>query len=196
VGKVYEALDEQLTEFISSQHLFFVATAPLDRSGHVNMSPKGLDSFRVIDPKTVAYLDFTGSGIETVSHVRENGRIVVLFCALEGPPKILRLHGRGEVIERDKPQFGDLSKLFPASISARAVVLISLERISDSCGYGVPLYRYEGERTQLPAWAERKGVDGLVEYRAENNRASIDGIPGLATTGSSQEREADAHIKG
>ena len=182
MGKVYEALDEQLTEFISAQHVFFVATAPIDRSAHLNLSSKGLDSFRVIDPKTVAYLDFTGSGIETVSHLRENGRIIVLFCAFEGPPKTLRLHGRGEVIEPDNPRFGDLAHLFPPSISARAVILISLERISDSCGYGVPLYVYEGERTQLPAWVEHKGTDGLAEYRAENNRASIDGIPGLAGT--------------
>ena len=195
MGKLYDALDAELTGFISAQHVFFVATAPLDGSGHVNLSPKGLDSFRVIDPKTVAYLDFTGSGVETISHLRENGRIVVLFCSFEGPPKILRLHGYGEVIEPDHPRFSDLSKLFPVSTSTRAVILVSLNRIADSCGYGVPLYSYEGERTQLPAWAERKGVEGLDEYRAQNNSISIDGIPGLGETQTSETSHTVAPVK-
>jgi len=184
VAKVFKTLEKPLTEFISAQRLFFVATAPLARGGHVNLSPKGLDSFRIVDPTTVAYLDFTGSGIETVSHVRENGRIVVMFCALEGPPKILRLHGRAEVIEPDDPRFGDLVTRFPPSPGARAIILIALERIADSCGYGVPRYRYEGERSQLPAWAQRQGTKGLDEYRAKNNRMSIDGVPGLRGTAS------------
>lgn len=182
MGKVYTGLNQELSQFIAAQHLFFVATAPLGREGHVNLSPKGHDTFRVIDPKTVAYLDFTGSGIETVSHLRENGRIVILFCAFEGPPKILRLHGRGEAILSADPRFEELANLFPSFSSfagVRAAIRVSLERISDSCGYGIPLYRYEGERTQLQDWARGKGPEGLARYRAENNRVSIDGMAGL-----------------
>ena len=163
--------------------MFFVATAPLDAAGHINLSPKGLDSFRVIDPRTVAYLDLTGSGIETVAHLRENGRIVLLFCAFEGPPKIIRLHGRGEVVEPGDPRFGSLAARFSSFPSTRSVIVIALERISDSCGYGVPLYGYEGQRSQLIDWAERKGADGVVRYREDNNRRSIDGLQGLKGSG-------------
>jgi len=179
MAKLYDRVDDALARFIATQHVFFVATAPLDPAGHVNLSPKGLQSFRVIDPKTVAYLDLTGSGIETVSHLRENGRIVIMFCAFEGPPKILRLHGRGEMVEPGDPRFDGLRALFADFPGVRSVVLVSVERISDSCGYGVALYRYEGERTLLLDWAQRKGTAGLAEYRATNNRASIDGMPGL-----------------
>jgi hypothetical protein len=179
MGKVFDGIDDTLCRFISEQHVFFVATAPLDATGHVNLSPKGLQSFRVIDPKTVAYLDLTGSGIETVSHLRENGRIVIMFCAFQGPPKILRLHGRGEAVEPGNQRFNDLVALFPDLPGVRSVILVSLERIADSCGYGIPLYNYEGERNQLLDWANRKGARGLVDYRAANNQASIDGMPGL-----------------
>jgi hypothetical protein len=179
MAKLYDGIDDALARFIAAQHVFFVATAPLDPSGHVNLSPKGLQSFRVIDPKTVAYLDLTGSGIETVSHLRENGRIVIMFCALEGPPKILRLHGRGEAIEPGDRRFARLRALFPDLPGVRSVILVAVERIADSCGYGVARYRYEGERSQLLDWADRKGALGLAEYKANNNRASIDGMPGL-----------------
>ncbi len=179
MSKVYDAIDSALARFIDAQHLFFVATAPLDESGHVNLSPKGLQSFRIIDPKTVAYLDLTGSGIETVSHLRENGRITIMFCALEGAPKILRLYGRGEAVDPADPRFADLRKRFADLPGVRSIVVVSLERIADSCGYGVPRYCYEGERTQLTDWARRKGPLGLTRYRAENNMASIDGLPGL-----------------
>jgi hypothetical protein len=179
MAKLYDGIDDALAHFIAAQHVFFVATAPLDPSGHVNLSPKGLQSFRVIDPKTVAYLDLTGSGIETVSHLRENGRIVIMFCALEGPPKILRLHGRGEAVEPGDRRFDGLRALFPDLPGVRSVILVAVERIADSCGYGVARYHYEGERTQLLDWADRKGAPGLAEYKANNNRASIDGMPGL-----------------
>ena len=179
MGKLYDRIDDTLASFIAAQHVFFVATAPLDPAGHVNLSPKGLETFRVIDPNTVAYLDLTGSGIETLSHLRENGRIVIVFCAFEGSPKILRLYGRGEAVEPDNPRFDRLLTLFPKLVGVRSVILVALERIADSCGYGVPIYSYEGERTQLEQWAQRKGRKGLPEYRAENNHASIDGIPGL-----------------
>jgi hypothetical protein len=183
MGKLYDEIDEPLRRFLEAQRMFFVATAPLDAAGHVNLSPKGLDSFRVIDPRTVAYLDLTGSGIETVAHLRENGRIVLLFCAFEGPPKIVRLHGRGEVVEPGDPRFGSLVARFPSFASTRSVIVISLERIADSCGYGVPLYGYEGQRSQLIDWAERKGADGVVRYREDNNRRSIDGLQGLKGSG-------------
>lgn len=179
MSKIYDGIDEALARFIAAQHVFFVASAPLDPVGHVNLSPKGLESFRVIDPGTVAYLDLTGSGIETVAHLRENARVVIMFCAFEGPPKILRLHGRGEVVESADPRFSELLKLFPKLPGTRSIVVVSLERISDSCGYGVPLYRYAGERKQLVNWARRKGAPGLARYRSENNHASIDGLPGL-----------------
>jgi Pyridoxamine 5'-phosphate oxidase len=179
MSKLYDGIDDALARFIGAQQVFFVATAPLDAAGHVNLSPKGLDSFRLIDRKTVAYLDLTGSGIETVSHLRENGRIVIMFCAFHGPPQILRLHGRGEAIVPENPRFKDLLALFPDFAGVRSVVVVSLERISDSCGYGVPLYRYEGARTQLLDWARRKGSRGVARYQAENNQVSIDGIPGL-----------------
>jgi len=179
MSKVYDGIDEALARFIAAQHVFFVATAPLDPAGHVNISPKGLESFRVIEPQTVAYLDLTGSGIETVAHLRENARVVIMFCAFEGPPKILRLHGRGEVVEPGDSRFRELLKLFPRIPGARSIVVVTLERIADSCGYGVPVYRYEGERKQLVDWARRKGASGLAEYRTEYNHASIDGLPGL-----------------
>jgi len=179
MAKVYDRIDETLARFLAAQHVFFVASAPLDGAGHVNLSPKGLDSFRLLDARTVAYLDLTGSGIETAAHLRENGRIVILFCAFEGTPKILRLQGRGEVVEPGDARFEPLAARFPPLEGIRSVIVVSLERISDSCGYGIPLYRYEGDRTQLLEWARRKGPAGLVQYQAENNRTSIDGIPGL-----------------
>jgi hypothetical protein len=179
MSKLYDGIDDTLTRFIAAQHVFFVASAPLDPAGHVNLSPKGLQSFRVIDPKTVAYLDLTGSGIETLSHLRENGRIAILFCAFEGPPKILRLYGQGEAVEPGDPRFKQLLALFPKLAGVRSVIVVALDRIADSCGYGVPIYSYQGERTQLVKWARRKGSKGLARYRAEHNRISIDGIPGL-----------------
>lgn len=180
MGKVYDGIDARNAAFITNQHVFFVATAPNGVDGHVNLSPKGLDSFRILDPHTVAYVDLTGSGVETIAHLRENGRIVIMFCAFEGPPRVLRLHGRGEVVEAGDPAFDALSAQFPHYLSTRAIIRVALERISDSCGYGVPLYRYEGERTQLPAWAEHKGTDGLLTYREEKNSASIDGLPAIS----------------
>lgn len=184
MGKTYEGIDDRLRHFIEAQHVFFVATAPLAADGRVNLSPKGLDSLRVIDRTTVAYLDYVGSGVETIAHVRENGRIVVMLCAFEGAPNIVRLHGRGEVLEPQDAAFADALALFGAPKAAvRAIVRVRLERITDSCGYGVPIYRYEGERTQLPAWAERKGDDGARRYQEAHNATSIDGLPGLRWTG-------------
>jgi hypothetical protein len=182
MGRTYDSIDERLAAFIEAQPLFFVATAPLAADGHVNCSPKGLDTFRVLDPHTVAYLDLTGSGVETVAHLRENARIVLCFCAFQGPPKILRLHGRGEVLEPGDPGWPALRARFPEvplEAAVRSVVRVRVERVADSCGYGVPVLRPEGERPQLHEWARRKGDAGLSAYREQRNRASLDGLPGL-----------------
>jgi hypothetical protein len=180
MGKTYEVLDDGIADFIRRQRVFFVATAPLAGDGHVNVSPKGLDTFAVVDPCTVAYADLTGSGIETVAHLRENGRITLCFCAFEGPPRILRLYGAGTVLEPGTPEFDALRPRFGDFPSLRAIVRVALERIADSCGYGVPLYRFEGERTQLHDWVARKGPAGIARYQDENNRVSLDGLPGLS----------------
>ena len=183
MGSTYPSIDGELAAFLSAQHVFFVATAPLDAEGHVNLSPKGLDSFRVVDPYTVAYLDLTGSGIETVAHLRENGLIVFCFCAFEGPPRIVRLHGRGEVLEPSAPDFAKLRPLFPAFDGVRSIIRVEVQRIADSCGYGVPLMQYEGDRRQLIAWTEKKGPEGVAGYQATRNRRSLDGLPGLKPRG-------------
>ncbi len=179
MSKTYQSLDDTLVRFIKKQHMFFVATAPLDRDGHVNLSPKGLDTFRIIDPNTVAYLDLTGSGVETIAHVRENRRITLMFCAFKGPPKILRLYGRGEAVESGDSRFEELLPRFPDLVGTRAIVIVSLDRIADSCGYAIPMFEYMGERTQLLEWGEHRGPDGLVEYRQSHNHVSIDGLGGL-----------------
>jgi hypothetical protein len=179
MSNVFETIPERLRAFIEAQHVFFVATAPARAVGRLNLSPKGLDSLRVLDERRVVYLDFVGSGVETVAHLRENGRIVLMFCAFAGAPNIVRLHGRGEAIEPTDARFASLAALFPPADGARAVILVHVDRASDSCGYGVPLYEYQGERSQLGAWAAKKGAEGLVEYQREKNAASIDGLPGL-----------------
>ena len=183
MGKIYPEIDDKLRAFIEAQHVFFVATAPSGDGGHPNCSPKGRDSLKFLGSRTVAYVDFVGSGVETIAHLRQNGRIVIMFCAFEGPPKIVRLHGRGTVIEPADPAFASLLEEMKCEpeLGLRSIVRVDLERISDSCGYGVPLYRYERERDQLPRWAEKKGVDGLEVYKREKNAVSIDGLPGLAS---------------
>ena len=178
MGKVFDGIDEKLAGWIGAQHVFFVGTAP-QNGEHVNVSPKGLDSLAVLDPRSVAYLDVVGSGAETIAHLRENGRITLMFCAFEGLPRIVRLYGRGEVIEPGDAAFEALAARFPRYPSTRAVIRVALTRIADSCGYGVPLMRYEGERTQIGDWAERKGPEGLRAYQLERNRTSLDGLPAL-----------------
>ncbi|HEX5526898.1 MAG TPA: pyridoxamine 5'-phosphate oxidase family protein [Solirubrobacterales bacterium] len=188
MGKVYEGIDGHQREWIAEQALFFVGSAPLDGEGHVNVSPKGpIGTLAVLDDHTVAYLDMVGSGAETVAHVRENGRIVVMLCAFEGPPRILRLHGRGEVIPADDARFGELFERAgfeaPHEVeeARRAIVLVDVTRVADSCGYGVPLMSFEGERPHMEAWAEKKmrvgGGAEIEAYVAEKNATSIDGLP-------------------
>ncbi len=180
MGRAYEEIDGKLAEFMLSQPVFFVATAPLDAGGHLNLSPKGLSgTFQVLDPGTVAYLDLTGSGVETIAHLRENRRIVLMFCAFAGPPRIVRIHGTGEVVDRSDPKFTNLIGHFPSVEGTRSVIVAGVERVSDSCGFGVPLMDYRGDREMLPQWAARKGEAGLDDYRREKNATSIDGLPGL-----------------
>ena len=179
MGKLYKEIDGDVLAFIEAQQMFFVATAPLDGAGHVNVSPKGLDTLRVLTPRTIAYLDYVGSGAETIAHLRENGRIVLMFCAFQGPPKIVRVHGRGEVLEPPEPEYLRLRPLFPDAPSGRAIITVVIERIADSCGFGVPLYQYERQRSQLADWADRQGEDGLRTYQVERNARSIDDLPAL-----------------
>lgn len=145
----------------------------------INCSPKGMDSFRVIAPTTIAYLDLTGSGVETIAHVRENGRIVLMMCAFEGPPRIVRFHGTGEIHEIGEARFDELRSSFIEHPGKRAIIQVNLNRISDSCGYSVPHYSYNGERDALVKWSEAKGETGLALYRAQKNRVSFEGLPGF-----------------
>jgi hypothetical protein len=179
MGKIRSSLDEAATRFIEAQRIFFVASAPLEAAGHINLSPKGLDTFRILGPTTVAYLDFNGSGVETISHLKENGRIVLMFCAFQGPPNIFRLYGQGRAVEAHESEFSSLATHFADCENARSIIVVELTRVTDSCGYGVPLFKYEGEREQLHAWARKQGPDGLKDYRQRKNRQSIDGLPGI-----------------
>jgi hypothetical protein len=175
----YAEISPELSTWIAAQHLFFVATAPLSPDGHVNCSPKGLETFRVLSPKAVAYLDLTGSGAETIAHLRENGRIVFMFCEMSGAAKIVRLHGKGRVILPESAEWSAYACRFEAHPGARSIVLADIERVSDSCGFGVPKYEYVRQRKGLTTWAESKGADGLAQYRDLKNTSSIDGLPGL-----------------
>jgi len=179
MGKVYKSVDDKLAEWVEQQHVFFVATAPLSAEGHVNSSPKGGDSFRVINGSEVAYQDYTGSGAETIAHIRENGRIVIMFCAFEGPPRIVRFHGQGKVITKSHARYAELVRYFPENPGTRSIIHVSVGRISDSCGYAVPLYEFIRPRDTLDRWAVSKGSEGLKTYRQENNMESIDGLPGF-----------------
>jgi predicted pyridoxine 5'-phosphate oxidase superfamily flavin-nucleotide-binding protein len=180
MGKIRSEIDDAARQFIEAQKIFFVASAPLDAAGHVNLSPKGLDTFRILGPTTVAYLDFNGSGVETIAHLKENGRIVLMFCAFQGQPDIFRLYGHGRVVEPHQPEFATLAESFSTCENARSIIVVEVTRIKDSCGYGVPLFKYEGEREQLQAWARNRGPERLKAYREEKNRHSIDGLPGVS----------------
>jgi hypothetical protein len=189
MGKVYDGIDERLSRWIANQPLFFVATAPLDADGHVNVSPKGpIGTLRVLDEHTLAYLDVVGSGAETIAHVRENGRVVVMLCAFSGPPRIVRLHGRGEIVAAGEERFGELIERCafeqpPVPAARRSIILVHVTRVADSCGYGVPLMAFEGSRPHADAWAEKKvrvgGEDALLTYQREKNVRSVDGLPAL-----------------
>lgn len=182
MGKIYEQINDEMAAWIRQQHVFFVATAPLAVDGHVNCSPKEGDSFRIVDPLTVAYQDLTGSGAETIAHLRENRRIVLMFCSFEGAPKIVRLHGEGEVVVPSHSDFLSLAPLFPQNYGVRAIIRVRVTRVSGSCGFAVPLFDYRGDRDSLDKWAEAKDAAKLKEYRKERNALSIDGLPALDIT--------------
>ncbi|WP_193605144.1 pyridoxamine 5'-phosphate oxidase family protein [Nocardioides dongkuii] len=178
MGKTYDAIDGRLRAFVERQPVFFVATAPSGDDGHVNVSPKGLaDTFVVVDEHTVAYLDLTASGAETIAHVRQNGRITVMFCSFEKKPNVVRLHGRGRVVGLYDDDFAAWSAYFPPNPAARAVIVVDVERVSDSCGYALPLMSLDDERDLLTPNMERRGARGVVSYRRTKNRTSIDGLP-------------------
>ena len=189
MGRTYHEIDERWRAWIARQPMFFVGSAPLAAEGHINVSPKGpIGTLRVLDGHTVAYLDVVGSGAETIAHLRENGRILVMLCAFEGPPRILRLHGRGEPVLPGDPRYAELLERCsfedPGGEEARrAVVVVQVDRIADSCGYGVPLMTYEGERPHYDAWAQKKlrtgGPDALLRYQEEHNTEAIDGLPAV-----------------
>lgn len=179
MGKAYDGIDERLAEWIGRQHMFFVATAPLAGEGLVNCSPKGLDTLRILSPREIAWLDLGGSGIETVAHLKENGRIVIMFCAFEGPARIVRLHGRGEAVERNHPDYASLLARFPAQPVCRALVRVAVTRVSDSCGWGVPLYQYQRQREDIARAVAGKTPAQLRAQAARQNRVSVDGLPGL-----------------
>jgi predicted pyridoxine 5'-phosphate oxidase superfamily flavin-nucleotide-binding protein len=187
MAKVFDGIDDHLRDWIASQRLFFVATAPLGGDGHVNVSPKGpIDTLAVLDDHTIAYLDVVGSGAETIAHLRENGRIVVMLCAFEGPPRIVRLHGHGQVITADDPAFPELLERcgFASDVLAqRAIIRVEVARVADSCGYGVPLMSYDGERPHQRLSSEKRlrtqGPDAFIRYQREKNARSIDGLPAV-----------------
>ncbi|KOX14357.1 pyridoxamine 5'-phosphate oxidase family protein [Micromonospora profundi] len=181
MGKVYSEIDGRLRDFIAAQPVFFVATAPSGTEGHVNVSPKGMrGTFVILGPHRVAYLDYHGSGAETIAHLRDNGRITLMFCAFDGPPKIVRLHGRGSSVAVTDADFADRLAEFPAPPdvhAVRAVITVEVQRVSDSCGYAVPLMDFRAERDLLLTSHSRRTADDLVTYRATKNAASIDGLP-------------------
>ena len=179
MGKIFDELDDRLIEFIARQHMFFVATAPAGPEGHVNLSPKGPDSLRVLGPKQVAYQDLIGSGAETIAHLRQNGRITIMFCAFEGPAKILRLYGQGRTFEPGSAEFEAIADQFPSRMNCRSIIKIEVERIADSCGYGIPFYDLKSRRDALAQWAENMGPDRLETFKEEYNARSIDGLPAL-----------------
>jgi predicted pyridoxine 5'-phosphate oxidase superfamily flavin-nucleotide-binding protein len=185
MGRTYAAIDDRLASTLRSQPVFFVASAPLSGEGLVNCSPKSNNGeLAVIDPHRIAYLDRTGSGVETIAHLRENGRIVLMFCAFEGQPRIVRIHGRGVVVGRDDEGFEAAWKAFPTDRLAgvRSIIVVSVDRIADSCGYGVPLMDFVAHRTHMAEWAARKGDDGIRRYWLTENSESLDGLPGFPPT--------------
>jgi hypothetical protein len=182
MGRIYDCIDERLARFIEAQPVFFVATAPLGAGGSVNCSPKGnRRELAVVAPDRVAYLEQTGSGVETVSHLEENGRIVVMLCAFDGAPRIVRLHGRGRVHRPGSDRFDSLAGVFPGAREpgVRSIIEVEVQRVADSCGYGVPLMDFRAHRPTMDEWATRKGPEGIATYQERHNRQSIDGLPGV-----------------
>ena len=180
MGKTYDAIGPEVREWMADQHMFFVATAPRSDAGMINLSPKGHDTLRVLDDHTLAFLDYGGSGIETIAHLRENGRIVIMMCAFTGPPKIFRFHGSGDVVTPQDPEFPSLAEEFDRSeLGIRAIIRVNVSRISDSCGFGVPLYEYQEQRPTSPNYIRSHGAERIRAYQEENNLERLDGLPGI-----------------
>lgn len=187
MGRTYQEITERLAQWLEAQPVFFVASAPSGAGGHVNLSPKGnRNELAVLGPTSLAYLDQTGSGAETIAHIRENGRLVVMACAFSGPPRIVRFHGQARVVRPGEPEWDGLAAAVrqrggaPDAVGVRSIVVLEVERVADSCGYGVPLMALEGHRPTMEEWAARKGTDGIAAYQEEKNGYSIDGLPALS----------------
>ena len=176
MAKVHDAITPELQDFIRAQQMFFVGTAP-QAGGHINVSPKGLDCFRILSPDRVAYMDLIGSGNETSAHLLENGRITFMFCAFEGPPNILRLYGTGYAVLPGQAEWAELSPHFTIYPNTRQIIVADITRVQTSCGFGVPHYRYLGQRDLTFKWAEARGPEKLERYQQEHNLTSIDGLP-------------------
>ena len=177
MGRKYDTITEPVREFIADQPMFFVATAPLAGDGHVNLSPKGMDTLRVVDANTIIYADLAGSGAETIAHLRENGRITILWCSFGANPRIVRAYGRGDFIYPDDPDFEQFNAYLPYYHGLRSVIRVSVDRVADSCGFGVPEMTLVGQRSRLSEWAERRTADEIQQYMSKNNTVSIDGLP-------------------
>ncbi len=177
MAKFFDRILDHHNAFIEKQNVFFTATAPLDGSGHVNLSPKGLDCFRVLTPNKVAYMDIIGSGNETSAHLLENGRITFMFCAFSGPPNIMRLYGKGYTVLPGDAQWNELAPFFKLQLATRQIIVADIDKVQTSCGFSVPYYEYLGERDHAVKWAENKGAEGLENYKKEKNRVSLDGLP-------------------
>ena len=177
MGKLHEAIKPAHVEFIAEQHIFFVATAPLNAAGRVNLSPKGMDCFRVLSSTQVAYMDLISSGNETSAHTLENGRITFMFCSFDATPNILRLYGKGHTVLPGTKEWERLAPSFTIYPSTRQLMVADIDLVQTSCGFGVPTYQYTGERNIHFEWADSKGADGLQEYISANNLTSLDGLP-------------------
>ncbi|CAN5543457.1 pyridoxamine 5'-phosphate oxidase family protein [soil metagenome] len=178
MAKQFSRIGAAHHEFILRQKVFFTGSATA--GSRVNISPKGLDALRILDDLTVAYLDQTGSGSETAAHLRADGRLTIMFCAFEGPPLILRLYGRGRSLPRGTPAYDALlEKTFGGEepLGSRQIIVLDIDLVQTSCGFGVPLFDYKAERPTLARWAEAKGEQGLIDYRREKNARSMDELP-------------------
>lgn len=178
MGNQHDSITDDLKTFAESQPMFFVATAP-GEGGHVNVSPKGLEPVVVLGPHEVAYIDRNGSGVETIAHLQDNGRITLMFCAFKGKPNIVRFAGTGEVIWPTDARFAELDARFPDTPAVRSIIRIDVDRVSDSCGFGVPLMEFKGDRRALDGWAKDKTQEDLHDYQARKNAVSVDGLPGV-----------------
>lgn len=177
MGKFHNSIKDEHKAFAQKQKMYFVSTSPLNEDGHINLSPKGLDSFRILSPTRVAYMDIVGSGNETSAHLLENGRITIMFCAFDGPPNILRFYGKGYTVLPGHAEWDELAAHFDLQIATRQIIVADIHKVQTSCGYSVPLYQYTGERDHADKWAQKKGRAGLEEYMNEKNLKSLDGLP-------------------